>query len=320
MPLWLQLITAVSAALASGIMGAAFVPFLRKQRFCEPESPKDGSENVQHSLRPTMGGVLCVFGCLFGLVLSYALYHTFSIVDHTSATIQQLTRELVLGTAYALFMAVMGFVADLRIVRRRPLKKQPLLLRAGFVFLITALFLLLCGSEHTIMDFAFIRYDAGILYIPFTAAIGTLLCMQTSCNAEKTDGMCISVGSVALLGMAVLLMQEGNEMHALLSLAAAGGCMGCFVWNLHPAKCRLGNTGVLWVSGIVTAVCLISRLHMAMLLMLAVSLVNRIPSWRKNGITLQESMQQAGMKHWQRIAVFAGFAAFCVIAAVIMYE
>lgn len=320
MPLWLQLTAALSAAIASGVMGMAFVPYLRKQRFCEPEPQKEDAENTIHSLRPTMGGVLAVFGCLFGLVLSYALYCGAFAVDHTSVSVQQLNGEMLYSIAYALIWAVLGFVWDLRIVRRKPLRKQPLLMRWAFVFLLTTLFLLLCGWENTILDFGFFRYDAGMLCVPITAVIGTVLWMLFSVNAEQTDGMSISVGSVVLLGMAVLLMQEGKALHALLSLAAAGGCMGCFVWNLHPAKCRLGRTGIFWISGIVTAVCMISRLHTAMLLMIAVYLIDVLPSWRKNGMTLQQNMQQAGMKHWQRIAVFAGFACFCCIVAIMLYE
>ena len=319
MPIWLQLTAAVSAGAASALMGAAFVPFMKKQRFCEEETPQNGDEVVRSALLPTMGGLLAVFGCLLGFVMAYVLYRTVFVIDYTAVSVQQNTKELLLAIGYALFWALLGMYADICIIRRRPLKRQPMPLRIAFVYIVTLLFLMLCATQQTVLDFGFFRYDAGILSIPLTAAMGTAVFLLTQANGEKTDGMSISVSGVLLLGMAVLFMQEGNELHALLALAAAGACMGCFVWNLHPARCRIGRTGMLWLGAVVTAICLISHLHMAVLLTAAVYLLDRIPCLGKNKKTLQEQLRQADMKPWQNIAVFAGFAAFCMAIAVMLY-
>lgn len=321
MPLWLQLTAAVSAALASGIMGAALVPFLRKMRFCEPQNPSEHkSEAAGEQLRPTMGGILLVFGCLFGLAVSFALYRTFCVVDSTSVSVQQQTRELLLGTCYALVCAAVGFGMDRRIIGRKPLRRYSPFFRILGVFLLTMVFLMLCGSDSTVLDFGFWRYDAGFLYTPLTAAAGTAVWMSASVMEEETDGVSISVGGVILLGMTVLLMQAAQNLHALLSLTAAGACMGCLIWNLHPAKCRLGKTGIYWMSGMLTAICVLSRLHLALLLTAAVYLLNLIPSWKKQGKTLQEHMRQEGQKPWQQIAVLAGFALFCSVIAMMVYQ
>ncbi len=318
MPVWLQLTAAVSAALASGIMGAAFVPFLQKMRFCEPDTPPDKEqESAEHRLRPTMCGLLLVFGCMTALALSCALYRGFCVLDSTSVSAQNETKGMLLCASYALFSAAAGFAADWRIVRRLPLWKFPKSVQILGIFLMTAVFRLLCGMESTVLDFGFWRYDAGWLYVPLTAAAGTVLWTAASGIEEQTDGVCISTGGVLLLGAAVLCIQEQFPFHALLSLSAAGACMGCLVWNLHPAKCRLGKTGIFWMCGIVTALSLQHGNCTALLLTAAVYLLNRIPAWRKQGCTLQAQMRDAGMKHWTQIAVFAGFAAFCSILAVI---
>lgn len=319
MPIWLQLTAGVCAGIASAVMGTAFIPFMKKQRFCE-EITQNSEGTAKHILLPTMGGVLAVFGCMLGFVLAYVLYCTVYAVDHTAVSVQESTQELLAVMGFALFWTILGVCADLHVVRRRPLKKQPMPLRIAFVYIVMLLFLMLCGTQNTVLDFGFHQYDAGILSIPFTAGIGTLIFILSQAQGEKTDGMNISVGSIVLLAMAVLLMQEEKNVHALLSLAAAGACMGCFVWNLHPAKCKVGKTGAYWVSAIITAVCLISRLHTAMLLVMAVCLLDWIPKLRKKGESLQEQMQQAGMKPWQSIAVFAGFACFCGIIAIMLYE
>ena len=38
------------------------------------------------------------------------------------------------------------------------------------------------------------------------------------------------------------------------STALAGGCLGFLVWNFHPAKIFMGDTGSLFFGGIVTAI------------------------------------------------------------------
>lgn len=316
MPIWLQLAAAVCAALASGIMGAALVPFLTKMRLCEPpQSPPEDGEAAGNRLRPTMGGLLTVFGSMTGLGLSYALYRLFCTLDGTSLSVQQDTREILLAVGYALLCAGAGFAWDLRIVRRKIIPVYPKLLPFLAVFLLTALFLLLCGNDVTVLDFGFWKYNAGLLFIPLLSLAGAVLWTAASAIEEETDGVSVSAGGVFLLGAAVLFLQENRAMHALLALTAAGACMGTLVWNLHPAKCRLGRTGSFWMAGAVTAVSLLHGQHMALLLTMAVYLLNRIPAWRKGGVTLQAQLRCDGVRPWKQIAVFAGFAAFCSILA-----
>lgn len=317
MPLWLQLTAAASSALAAGIMGAALVPYLQKMRLCEPQTTKEGGEAAEPRLRPTMGGLLLVFGTLLGLAVSYALYRTFHVVDTTSLSVQQETKELFLAVCYAILCGIGGFARDWHVVKRRTLRRISPLLRILAAFLLNVLFLVLCGTDETVLDFSFWKYDAGVLYVPLTAAMGTVLQLSAASAEEETDGVCISMGGVLLLGMTVLFMQHSESPHALLTLTAAGASIGCMVWNLHPAKCRLGNVGTLWMSGILTAACLLGGQHLIMLLMSAPYLMNLLPSWKKNGSTLQKQMCDIDMKPWQRITVLAGFAMFCSIVAVL---
>lgn len=326
MPLWLQLVSALCSAAASGFMGAAMVPFLQKMRFCEPEEKKDkGTEAAGGRLKPTMCGILAVFGCLFGLALSFSLYCTFCEPDRTSSDFREATVSLVCGLLGALFCALIGFHTDYRSVRRRPLRRIPLPLRFAAAFLGILVLLLVWNAlsgtaEPTLMDFGFRRVNAGWLFYPLTAAAGAVCLLSASGTERETDGISVTVGSVVLLGMTVLLIQQLQEISALWALTAAGSCMGCFVWNLHPAKCRLGSIGSFWLGGAVTMLCIMSRLHMALLLVCAVYLLDRIPAMLGRKAGLQERLQQAGLNAWQRIAVLSVFAAFSAVIAVLAYQ
>ena len=317
MPIWLQLAAALTAALASGVLGKALVPFLQKMRFCEPEPPPKQSEKAaENILRPTMCGLLLVFGSLAGAGITYTLYRTFRILDSTSVSVQQELRTIGAALCFALFCAALGFACDWRMIRRRPLQNSNRITNFLAVFLLTALFMQSAGMESTVLELGFMRYDAGLLYLPLNAAAAALLWLAAP--EEEPDGTTISVGGVMLLCAAVLFMQQAQELYALLSLSAAGACMGCLVWNLHPAKCRLGKIGIFWMYGIITAVCLMTQQHMAVLLLTAVCAVNRLPALRKHGCTLQKNLADAGMKPWQRIAVLTGFTALTGAAAMMI--
>lgn len=312
MPVWLQLVTALTAAVASGVMGMALVPFLKKIHFCEPDMPS-GNEAEGKQLRPTMCGLLLLFGCMASLVPSFALYRTFCTFDSTSLSVQTETKGVLVCVGYALLSAAAGCFADIRIIRRKPLYRFPELLQFFCVFLLTALFQLHSGTENTMLDFGYFRYDVGVLFVPLTAVIGTCLWLSIAPVERDTDGMSVSAGGIFLLGMAVLFLESGCPLHAISALAAAGACMGCLIWNLHPARCHLGKTGSFWMAGIITAHALRHGQYALVMLMMLVYLLDLLPLLQKNGKSLQQHMQDAGMKHWQRIAVFCGFAAFCMI-------
>ena len=97
MPIWLQLVTAVSAGGVSALLGIALVPYLKKLRYFPPQEPKPDAaqesegefpktehpEAVQEEQRPIMGGLLTAAGILFALVLGGTLFLQFGGADRT---------------------------------------------------------------------------------------------------------------------------------------------------------------------------------------------------------------------------------------------
>ena len=53
---------------------------------------------------------------------------------------------------------------------------------------------------------------------------------------------------------------------SLFAIALAGGCLGFLVWNLHPAKCFMGDTGSMFLGGAFVAVSMITHNHLLMVL------------------------------------------------------
>ena len=53
-----------------------------------------------------------------------------------------------------------------------------------------------------------------------------------------------------------------NWEYSALSMALAGGCLGFLVWNLHPAKVFMGDTGSMFLGGLVVALGMESGLEL----------------------------------------------------------
>lgn len=304
MPVWLQLTAALSAALAAGIMGIAYVPFLQKLRFCEPEESREQKEAAGEKLRPTLCGVLAVFGCTFGLVLGYTLYLQFGEADRTDRSFQEALFQLQCWYAYGILAALLGLAVDVMAVHRRIRYRVKPFWQAAVMF-VAAYVMQLAGMQVLQTEETGLRalLAAGMLTLSWGV-------MQPT--DREADGAGITASGILMACLAVIHLADDRVLPALLSLTAAGACMGCMVWDLPPAKCRLGTVGSSWLGAMLPVLCPDRR---TLCLCMAVYLVNVLPLLRKKERkTLLASMD--GSKPWKRLAVFAGYAGFCGVLAV----
>lgn len=303
-PVWLQLTVALGAALTAGVMGAALVPFLTKLRIGDLEKTGSEETEIREVLRPTMGGLLLCGGILFALVLGMALFREFGNADRTSAVYRLQSDLLRTALLHGVVLAAGGFAADLARIRGRLRFRMSLLLLLGAVLLLTLGLLAL--------------YEGLTMAIVLPAAAAAVSWQLVQTAEKSTDGMSITLGAVQLLMLTVVLLKDQQALPALYTLAAAGACMGCMVWCLHPAKCRLGCTGCYLLGSIVPLLCAAQGRWKVLALTMAVYLVNALPLLRRGDRkTLLEHMERSGIAAWKRITILAAFAVFCSILAVL---
>ena len=69
---------------------------------------------------------------------------------------------------------------------------------------------------------------------------------------DGLDGLCGSVTCVSALGFMMVSAAMGFGGINLLSTALAAACLGFLVWNFYPAKVFMGDTGSMFLGGMVT--------------------------------------------------------------------
>lgn len=313
-PFWIQLVTAVSAGLVSGVLGIALVPYLTKCRMFPPDSPETqekAEERTREARKPLMGGLLTAAGILFALVLGGTLYLQFSGADRTGALLREQLRQLAAAGVFCGVMGGIGFLTDLFVARGISNRS------VWWLFTDTSVIMaaVLCIGYLSFTDVQLSsNHWLAVLPLPL------VVCFIFGSKFEReTDGALLTVNAISLLALTILLLRESLACSALLSLAAAGACFGTLVWCLHPAKCRIGTTGTGLLSGLVPYLCLQHGLYRALALLMAVFVLQEaFRFFRRDHLRLTEAMEQEGMAPPVRIAILAGITAFCGVMALLV--
>lgn len=153
----------------------------------------------------------------------------------------------------------------------KPKQKIAGQLIVGLLFSVWAYFTL--GSE-VILPFTHSTWNLGVFYIPLLTL--TVLFMTNSANLQDgIDGILSSVtavGMIAFGAMGLLMASAGSsllnagECSAAVAFALTGACLGFLKFNRHPAKIFMGDTGSMFIGGVMVGIAVLLRLEFLLLL------------------------------------------------------
>lgn len=253
----------------TAVMGLWLVPLLRRIKYGQTilEIGPKWHKNKQGT--PTMGGIMFISGISIAILVGFYMLKTGSGGAMYSHSLLDDMRIL-LGFIMALCFGVVGFVDDyMKVVRKQ---NEGLSVKQKFVimFLIGALFLTglyFAGDRSTLVFIPFLgQLDLGVFYFPL-ALLGIVYLVNAVNLNDGIDGLCSSVTFVSALGFMIistLLQMDGMSM---ISGALAGGCLGFLLWNFAPAKVFMGDTGSLFLGGMVVAIAFGTGLPVILLFM-----------------------------------------------------
>ena len=171
------------------------------------------------------------------------------------------------GLGLALANGIIGFVDDYtKVVRKRNLgltAVQKLIAQ----FTVAAAYLAVlgfsgCGTE-TVIPFVG-KVDLGFFFYIISAVV--IVGIVNAVNL--TDGVDGLVGSLTFF-VAVAVMLIASALYCLgltaFSAAVAGACLGFLVWNFHPAKVFMGDTGSLFLGGAVCGLVFATKMPVLLL-------------------------------------------------------
>ncbi len=233
------------------------IPILHRLKFGQQVRDDGPGSHLQKSGTPTMGGIMIVAASVAGSLPFMMKY-------------PRMLPILCLMLAFA----GIGFLDDyLKVVKKqseglKAVQKFLLQLAAGLLF---AFYLYGRDDFAKMMLIPFtgdfkngILINLGILFIPFVSLV--ILGTDNGVNfTDGLDGLCSGVTAVITLFF-IIMNIRANVMLAPLSAAVFGALLGFLLFNCHPAKVFMGDTGSLALGAYVAGTAVASGLPLFLLI------------------------------------------------------
>ncbi len=240
-----EYLPALAASLAvSAVTGHYLIPFLRKLKAQQTEREEGPESHKSKTGTPNMGGLMFLF--------SFLLICAAGAFRHSEAV-----PVMILTAGFGL----VGFLDDyLKVVQRQ---SEGLKVWQKFLLqiIIALIFCIYVRNVHFIplsMKIPFLKghfLDLGVLNIPAMIFVS----VATVNGTNFTDGVDALAASVTVavaaffLAAALIIGNSGGSTGgvALACAAMIGGLLGFLIYNHHPARVFMGDTGSLALGGFV---------------------------------------------------------------------
>ena len=253
-----SIISAVVAFLVTALLGYVLIPFLKKLKYGQTILDDGPNWHKDKQGTPTMGGIMIIAGVIVSIAVAYGYSKLANLQLSYQLGIGVYRVKTIAGIAFALCMAGIGFADDyIKVVKKRNLgltARQKtflqLIVSAGYLTALciggmNSINLPFFGDVNIISGWGLIFWPIALMFVyGFTNAV------------NLTDGIDGLASSVTLVVACCFMLASGFVINApvnAMASALAGACVGFICWNSKPAKVFMGDTGSMFLGGMVVA-------------------------------------------------------------------
>lgn len=298
--------TIVLAFLITVLLSPIFIPFLRRLKFGQSIREEGPKSHQKKSGTPTMGGLMILLS-----VAVTTLVMTGKFSEPTSKTFILLFVLLGFG--------LLGFLDDfIKVVMKRNLgltSKQKLL---GQIIISVIVYFVLKQTEFsTAVSIPFVDkpIDLGWFYVLFI--IFWLVGFSNAVNlTDGLDGLVSGTAAISFGAFAILAWSQSQYEISIFAVAVVGAVLGFLVFNAHPAKVFMGDTGSLALGGAIAAIAILTKLEFMLILIGGVfvietlSVILQVISFKSTGrrifrmSPLHHHYELVGWSEWRVVVTF----------------
>ena len=269
----LETISLIITFIVSIILGIIIIPILRKLKVGQIERDDGPKSHLKKQGTPTMGGIIIIIAMLL-VAIGICIYFTIN----GQITIAHKILPVLLLT---LGFGMIGFIDDFKklVLKNtkglKPSYKMLGLLIISVAYVIYLIYVLKIGTQTYIPIWK--QYiDLPIyLYIPF--AILVILGTTNAVNlTDGIDGLASSVSAIILTCLTVIGIMFGQPEISVFGSIVIGAVLGFLMFNLHPAKVFMGDTGSLLLGGVISAIALYLKMPLLLLLIAIIPVIETI--------------------------------------------
>ena len=305
------------------VLGIIIIPILRKLKVGQIERDDGPKSHLKKQGTPTMGGIIIIITMILVMTGTY-LYFTW---NNQNELANKLLPMLILTIGFGMI----GFIDDFKklvLKNTEGLKPKYKMLGLLIISVIYVLYLiegLKLGTETYIPIFKTYIELPIYIYIPF--AIFVLLATTNAVNlTDGIDGLSSSVSSIIITCLTVIGILWSVPEVSVFGSMAIGAVLGFLMFNLHPAKVFMGDTGSLLLGGVISALALYLKIPLLLIVIALIpvletlSVMLQVAYYKKTGNRI---FKMAPLHHhfelsgWKESKVVIIFSAITLILCII---
>ena len=255
------------------IAGLIIIPMLKKLKVGQIERDDGPKSHLNKQGTPTMGGIVMILTMII-LVIGVSIY----FIQIGKADIANKLIPILIVT---IGFGLIGFIDDFKkLVLKNTKGLKPrykmlglLVVSVGYVLYLTQILKL---GTSTYIPILKTYIDMPIyIYIPF--AVFVLLATTNAINlTDGIDGLAASVSALIVTCLTIIAIKyEIPEISAFGSVVI-GAALGFLVFNLHPAKVFMGDTGSLLLGGVISCLALYLKLPLLIIIIALVPVLETL--------------------------------------------
>jgi phospho-N-acetylmuramoyl-pentapeptide-transferase len=300
------------------LLSPIFIPFLRRLKFGQSIRDEGPKSHQKKTGTPTMGGVMILFSII---VTTLVMTEKFS--DPTIKTYLLLFVTVGFG--------ILGFLDDfIKVVMKRNLGLTSLQKLIGQILISIVFFIFLKQLDFsTAIEIPILNYSFDLGYFYALFIIFWLVGFSNAVNlTDGLDGLVSGTSAIAFGAFAVLAWSQSQFEVAIFSVAIVGAVLGFLVFNAHPAKVFMGDTGSLALGGAIAAISILTKTEIILLVIGGVfvietlSVILQVASFKTTGkrifrmSPLHHHYELLGWSEWKVVVTFWTVGLLCSIIGI----
>ncbi|MFS0637099.1 phospho-N-acetylmuramoyl-pentapeptide-transferase [Mesobacillus foraminis] len=304
--------------LISVLLSPLFIPFLRRLKFGQSIREEGPKSHQKKTGTPTMGGLM--------ILLSITVTTLVMIGKFSEPTV-----ETYLLLFVTLGFGLLGFLDDfIKVVMKRNLgltSKQKLFGQIVISVIFYIIFRQSDFSTEISVPLTDLSFDLGWAYVLFV--IFWLVGFSNAVNlTDGLDGLVSGTAAIAFGAFAVLAWSQDQYELAIFSVAVVGAVLGFLVFNAHPAKVFMGDTGSLALGGAIATVAILTKLEILLIIIGGIfvletlSVILQVIYFKTTGkrifrmSPLHHHYELIGWSEWRVVVTFWTVGLLCAIIGI----
>ena len=255
------------------VLGLIILPILKKLKISQEERSEGPKSHLSKKGTPTMGGIISIIAIILLTVATGLLYAKNGEIEVVKRLIPLLFAAVGFG--------IVGFIDDFKkmVLKNteglKPSYKMLGLLIIAVCFVIYILNVLNIGSDIYI---PIIKTYVNIpvwIYIPF--AILVMLATTNAVNlTDGIDGLATSVTTIIIACLSVIGVIFNVREVIIFGSIVCGCNLAFLLFNLHPAKVFMGDTGSLMLGGVIAGMALMLKMPLLLILIALIPVIETL--------------------------------------------